>query len=57
MAPKAKPDPALVAWLKELRQAAMLEQKLKALEDMRKQAPQREGLPTKKPKGKRRKAR
>ena len=53
MAPKLKPDPALVAWIKELRQAAKLEQKLKQLEKTRKEAPQHHELPTKKPKGKR----
>ena len=57
MAPKTKPDPAMVAWLKELRQAAKLEEKLKAIEKMRKQAPQHNELPTKKPKGNKRKVR
>ncbi len=57
MAPKPKPDPALVAWLKELRQAAKLEEKLKQLEKMRKEAPQHNELPTKKPKGNKRKVR
>ncbi len=53
MAPKAKPDSALVAWAKELRQAAALEEKMKQIEKMRKEAPPRHELPTKKAKGKR----
>ena len=52
MAPKTKPDAELLAWLKELRQAAKSEKKLKALEKMREEAPPRHDLPTKKPKGK-----
>ena len=52
MAPKAKPDPELLAQLKELRQAAQLERKLKQLERMRKEAPLRPNPPTQKPKGK-----
>ena len=34
MAPKAKPDPAIVALVKELRQSAILEEKLKQLREM-----------------------
>ena len=39
MAPKAKPDPALVAWAKELRQAVILEEKLKQLREMQNAPP------------------
>ena len=39
MAPKTKPDPASLARLKELRQAAELEKKLKILEKERKTKP------------------
>ena len=50
MAPKAKPDSALVAWAKELRQATALEEKMKQIEKMRKEAPQHH-LPSHTPKG------
>jgi hypothetical protein len=34
MAPKAKPDPAIAALVKELRQSAILEERLKQLREM-----------------------
>jgi hypothetical protein len=39
MAPKAKTDPAIVAWVKELRQSARLEEKLKQLREMQNAPP------------------
>jgi hypothetical protein len=39
MAPKAKPDPALAALVKELRQSAILEEKLKQLREMQNAPP------------------
>ena len=39
MAPNPKPDAALVAWAKELRQAAILEGKLKQLREMQNAPP------------------